>query len=76
MSPLALTDSQLDLVTRATALVSPYDRDHFLRSIANRLGDNAHPSDDDVRDAVDFVLNCRGIGGGNQAFKQAKGVRR
>jgi hypothetical protein len=77
--PLSFSDEQLELVTRAAALVSPHDRDHFLRSIANRLGDTANPTDGDIRDAIDFVLNCRGVGGGSRAFiqpKQAKGVFR
>jgi hypothetical protein len=65
---LALTDNQLDLVQRAAALLPLHDRDHFLRSLANRMGNVAHPSDHDVQDAVDFILNCRGIGGGHAAF--------
>jgi hypothetical protein len=73
---LALTDTQMDLVTRAAALVSPHDRCRFLQSIANRIGDVAHPSDHDIRSAIALVLNGRGVIGGSQAFKQARGVRR
>jgi hypothetical protein len=79
MPPLSFSDEQLDLVTRAAALVSPHDRDRFLRSIANRIGDVVHPTDGDIRDAVDFVIGCRGIGGGSRAFiqpRQSKGVFR
>jgi hypothetical protein len=66
--PLALTDNQLDLVTRAAALLPLHDRDHFLRSISNRIGDVANPDDTAVQDTVAFVLNCGGIGGGHAAF--------
>jgi hypothetical protein len=69
MPPLALTDNQLDLVQRAAALILPSDRCRFLQSIANRLGDNADPSDDQIMDALDFVLNNRGIITGAKAFK-------
>jgi hypothetical protein len=71
MPPLSFSDDQLELVTRAAALVSPHDRGHFLRSVANRL-DTANPTDSDIRDAIDFVLGCRGVAGGNQAFIQPK----
>jgi hypothetical protein len=68
MPPLALTDNQMDLVTRAAALLPLHDRCRFLQSIANRIGDVAHPSDDAIQDAVDFVLNCRGVAGGVAAL--------
>ena len=68
MIALALTD----LVTRAAAMIPAHDRCHFLRSIANRLGGLAHPSDDAVREAVDLVLNCRGIVGGVDVFDSKK----
>jgi hypothetical protein len=67
MPLLALTDTQLDLVTRAAGLLPPQQRSMFLQSIANRVGDVASPTDHDVRDAIDFILGCR-IGGGNKAF--------
>jgi hypothetical protein len=57
---LALTDTQLDLVTRAAALLPVHDRDRFLRSIANRLDNKDNPTDGNIRDAIDFVLGCRG----------------
>jgi len=68
MTPLALTDDQLNLCTCAAAMIPVQDRCRFLQSIANRLGDLAHPSDDAVREALDFVLNARGIVGGVKAF--------
>jgi hypothetical protein len=37
MSPIALTDSELDRVMRAAALLPPSRHNAFLRSIANRL---------------------------------------
>jgi hypothetical protein len=78
MPPLSLSDQQLSLVQQAAGLLPTHDRCQFLRSIANRLG-TANPTDGDIRDAIDFVLTCRGMGGGHQAFiqpKQAKGYRR
>jgi len=66
--PLSLSDQQLALVQQAASMIPVHDRCHFLRSIANRIGDIAHPSDDDIREAVDLVLNCRGIAGGADAF--------
>lgn len=80
MPPLSLSDEQLELVTGAAALLPTHDRDRFLRSIANRIGDLAQPTNDDIRGAIDFVLGCR-IGGGNKAFiptrhSQMKGIFR
>lgn len=70
--PLALTDTQLALVQQAAGMIPVHDRCHFLRSVANRLGDVAHPSDDAIQDAVDFVLNCRGVAAGVEAFASTK----
>jgi len=38
MSPIALSDSQLDTVMRACAALNVADRDPFLRSVASALG--------------------------------------
>ena len=63
---LALTDFQMDLVTRSAGLLpNPHDRCQYLRSIANRLGGAANTTDGDIRDAIDFVLGCSGVGGGS-----------
>ena len=44
-------------------------RDNFLRSIGNWLADLPYPpSDADVQTAIDFVLFCRGVAVGVQAF--------
>jgi hypothetical protein len=67
----SLDDQQLELVTRAAALLPPQHRDTFLRSIANRVGNVATPTDHDIREAIDFILGCR-IGGGSRAFIQPK----
>ena len=63
--PMSLTDSQLELVKQAAALIPPHDRDQFLRSVANRL--RSHPTDHDLQDAINLVLNGRGIAGGVKA---------
>ena len=52
MSPIALTDCELDRVMRAAALLSPSRRDGFLRSVANRL--SLAPGG--VDEAIAFVL--------------------
>jgi hypothetical protein len=72
MPPHGLSDSQMDKVTQAAGLLPPPQRDHFLRSIANRLDDAAHPTDSDISDAIDFVLSCRGVAGGDQAFARPR----
>jgi hypothetical protein len=61
VTPLALTDAQLTLVQRASALLSPRRRDNFLRSIASRLDGAAHPSDAELEGAVNFVLSVSGV---------------
>jgi hypothetical protein len=37
MSPLKLTDDQIDQIFRAAAPLAPHDRDAFLRDVAERL---------------------------------------
>jgi hypothetical protein len=57
---LSLTDQQLDLVTRAAAMVPQPDRDNFLRSVAGRL--SAYPpTDAALTAALSFVLQGRDI---------------
>jgi hypothetical protein len=68
MRPIGLSDSQMDKVTQAAGLLPPQQRDHFLR-----LGDVVRPSDSDICDAINFVLGCRGVAGGNQAFTHPRG---
>ena len=68
----SLSDEQLDLVTHAASMIPVHDRDFFLRSVANRIGDLARPSDDAVREAIDLVLNCRGIVGGVDVLASRK----
>jgi hypothetical protein len=58
---MALTDSQLQQVQQAAAMLPLAARDSFLRSVAGRLSAIAFPTDYDVSNAVNFVLNCRGI---------------
>ena len=46
---MSLTDRQFSWVQRAAALLAPYERDRFLRSLANHVQhDNAGPLSDDA----------------------------
>jgi hypothetical protein len=58
---LSLTDAQIEMMTRAVALIAPHDRDGFLKSVANRIGHLPHPTDYDVANSVNIVLSTRGI---------------
>jgi hypothetical protein len=55
MKPLALTDRQLRLVTRAAQAVPPAQRDEFLRALARHLV--AEPSDYAVAAALNAQLD-------------------
>jgi hypothetical protein len=72
-APLGLTDKQLDLVTRASRLLSAFQRGTFLRSIAGRLDDVANPSDDDVVAAINFILSNAGVSAGSILDPQEHG---
>lgn len=61
MKLLAFTDKQLGMILRGAALLPTHGRDTFLRSVASRLSDNAHPNDNEVEAAVNFILSFRGI---------------
>ncbi len=69
---LSFTDQQLEMLKTATSMLPPEPadvRNNFLRSIGNRLTDLPYPpSDADIMHAINFVLSCRGVGGGIQAF--------
>jgi hypothetical protein len=52
---MSLTDEQLTQVQQAAALLAPYERDFFLKSVANYLRDR-HPSNEEVAAACTFVL--------------------
>lgn len=54
MRPLALSDHQLALVTRAASTLPPSKRDEFLRRLAERLG--SEPSDMAVEAAINLQL--------------------
>jgi hypothetical protein len=69
MPPLALDDAMLDRLTAAAALLPVAQRDHFMRSVANRINSlHRPPGMAELEVAISFVLNTRGIGGGFQAF--------
>lgn len=57
---ISLSDQQLKHLMTGAAMVSPSDRDPFLRSVAAQL--IRHPvSDGDLAAAISFVLEGRGI---------------
>ena len=57
---LALTDEQLKQIMTAAAMVSPSDRQNFLRSVASQLT-HQKPSDGEVVAALVWVLQNRNI---------------
>jgi hypothetical protein len=61
MKVLAFTDHQLAMILRGAALLPTHGRDTFLHSVASRLSDNAHPNDNEVEAAVNFILSFRGV---------------
>ena len=58
-APLGLTDKQLELVRRASSLLTPYQRGSLLRSLACRLV--SHPTDAAVTAAIISILDNAGI---------------
>jgi hypothetical protein len=58
---LSLTDRQLETLMQVAAGMWPQRRDQFLRSVAGRLRDIACPTDKQLQDAIDFVLDCYGV---------------
>jgi hypothetical protein len=67
--PLALSDQQLQQVTQAAGLLSPPQRDGFLRSVAGRLAGITRPTSAQLTDALCFVLSERGVAIGRRAFR-------
>jgi len=57
-SPLRLNDSQLALVRRAAALLSPNLRGKFLQSIARELADVDPIDDEAVQRAVEAIMDA------------------
>lgn len=69
MPPLALDDAMLDRLTNAAALLPANARDHFMRSVANRIADLHHPPGvAELEVAINFVLGTRGVSVGRAAF--------
>ena len=54
--PTGLTDEQMTTLMEAAAPLWPQRRALFLRSVFNRLADLPHPSDQQLQEAIDFVL--------------------
>jgi hypothetical protein len=73
---MALTDRQFETVRQAATMLPVHARDSFLRSVAGRLSAIAFPTDYDVSNAVNFVLNCRGIAVGQSRHKEQHHARR
>jgi hypothetical protein len=70
---LAFDDIMLARVMDAASLLPVNARDGFMRSVANRISDLRHPPGmAELEQAISFVLGCRGIGGGFQAFNHTR----
>jgi hypothetical protein len=59
--PLTLSDSQLERLMQAAAMLPVQARDNFLRSVANRVADLPRIGTAEIEDAIAFVLAGRGI---------------
>jgi hypothetical protein len=59
---MRLTADQSKQIAAASGLLSPYERERFLRSVSNRLAATASDqiSDDTLHAVVTFVLRRRG----------------
>jgi hypothetical protein len=58
----ALTDKQMEAIKAAAALVPATSRDHFLRSVANRLSALPyHITDADIAATITMILSTRGV---------------
>ena len=55
---MALTDDQLNLIMTSAKLLNRSARDPYLRSVANRLNGIREPTNDNVRAAIKFTLDC------------------
>jgi hypothetical protein len=64
----SLDDQQLDRVMAAAALLPTSRRDAFLKSVAGRVAGLPNVGTAEIERAIEFALNCYGIGGGNRAF--------
>jgi hypothetical protein len=70
---LSFTDDQINQLKMIASMLPSNARANFIRSIGNRLVDLPYPpSNADVQAAIDFVLSCRGVAGGVQAFCNTK----
>lgn len=75
--PLAFDDEMLARVLDAAALLPANQRDGFLRSVSNRLGNLPYPPGmAELEQAIVFILNARGVGGGRAAFFTNKSTDR
>ena len=73
MPPLSFTGDRITQLKMVAPTLPINARDNFLRSIGNRLVHLPYPpSNADVQAAIDFVLSCRGVADGVQAFTNAK----
>lgn len=64
----SLSDVELDRVMDAASMLPVHQRDSFVRSVAGRVAGIPHFGLAEIESAISFVLNCRGIGGGHDAF--------
>ncbi len=61
-------DTQAAQIIAAAQLLPQDSRDTFIRSVTGRLADINKPSNLDVTDAIEFVLNTRGVAAGSRLF--------
>jgi hypothetical protein len=73
MPPFVFDDEMMDRLMAAAALLPSNARDGFMRSVANRISDLPFQAGlPENEQAIAFVLGCRGVTGGFQAFNNAK----
>jgi hypothetical protein len=61
---LSLSDQQLQMIMAAAELLPRGNRDSFMRSIASRLSDVDHRSDNELASAVSFILSSHDVATG------------
>jgi hypothetical protein len=64
---LALSDEQLSQIMVAAAMVSPNDRQNFLRSVAGQLA-HTQPTDRELADALTLILAKRNVSVSSMLF--------
>jgi hypothetical protein len=58
---MTLTDNQMQQIRTAAAMLPTFQREDFVRSVANRLRELLTPTDAAVHSAITLVLSARGV---------------